>query len=156
MTRFFIIFLTVCLNICPHLIKGQNHGDFQILKTNNAYVIKPEIKDYTRIDTESLSIECSTTELSRQLNFEHIAGYFDDESQTLFRNMKIQARVYIDIQGTVQDLYFISEIDPNDHEIDFKVLTVKIQRKLKIDQNNTCLPKFEDKYISWYIPLYQY
>jgi len=119
-------------------------------------VIKPEKKDYTKIDTESLSLECSTTELSKELNFEHIAGYFDEESQRLFRNMKIQARVYIDIQGIVQDLYFISENDPKAFEIDFEVLTVKIQRKLKIDRNNKCLPKFEDKYISWYIPMYQY
>jgi hypothetical protein len=135
---------------------GQAYGNYQILKTNNAYVIKTETKDYTRIDTESPSLGCSTTELSKELNFEHIAHYFDEETRTLFRNMKIQARVYIDIQGAVQDLYFISENDPEEHGIDFKVLTVKIQRKLKIYRNKACLPKFEDKYISWYIPMYQY
>tara|TARA_R110001583_G_scaffold134100_1_gene285764 strand:+ start:251 stop:721 length:471 start_codon:yes stop_codon:yes gene_type:complete len=154
MNRFSFIFLTFSFMTCPLFVKGQINSEYQFLKTNNAYVVKPFAKDFTRIDTEGMSLECSTTSLSRELNFQHISGYFDEDTQTLFRNIKIQARVYIDIQGDIRDLYFISENDPKDHGIDFKALATHIQRKLRIDQNKDCLPKLDDKFISWYIPMY--
>ena len=156
MNRFSFMFLTLGFLICPLFVNGQMNSNYQILKPNNAYVVIPQAKDFTRIDTEGMSLDCSTTNLSMELSFGHISSYFDEETRIFFRNIKIQARVYVDIQGNISDLYFICENDPKDHAIDFKALATTIQRKFKIDQNNECLPKLEDKYISWYIPLYQY
>ncbi|WP_339924756.1 hypothetical protein [uncultured Cyclobacterium sp.] len=156
MNRFSFLILTLGFIVFPLFANGQMNSNYQILKTNNAYVVKPQSKDFTRIDTEGMSLDCSTTNLSSELNFGHISSYFDEETQILFRNMKIQARVYVDIQGNIRDLYFICENDPKDQGIDFAELAMTIQRKYKIAQNDECLPKLEDKFISWYIPLYQY
>lgn len=148
-----IIFTLSCL---PGSVKSQSRSDYKILKTNNAYVVKTEAKDYTRINTEVLSLECSSTSLSQELNFEKISSYFDEDSKTIFRNIKAQARIYLDIQGEVRDMYFICESDPEKYGVDFSQLEKAIRRKIKVVENETCLPKFEDQYISWYIPLYQY
>ncbi|MBI0400328.1 MAG: hypothetical protein GYB55_10885 [Cytophagales bacterium] len=156
MNRFSIVILSILFSICPFLTQGQVSSGYQVLKTNNAFIIKPYAIDFTRIDTEGMSLECSTTNLSNELNFSHISSYFDEDTQILFRNIKIQARVYIDISGTIQNLYFISENDPENYSIDFNGLATTIKRKLKIEQNKECLTKMEDKYISWYIPLFQY
>ena len=110
MNRFSIVILSILFSICPFLTQGQVSSGYQVLKTNNAFIIKPYAIDFTRID----------------------------------------------ISGTIQNLYFISENDPENYSIDFNGLATTIKRKLKIEQNKECLTKMEDKYISWYIPLFQY
>ncbi|MDN3689429.1 hypothetical protein [Cyclobacterium jeungdonense] len=151
-----LIFIILAFSCFPIGVKSQSKSDYTILKTNNAYVVKTEAKDYTRINTEVLSLECSSTSLSQELNFEKISSYFDDDSKTIFRNIKAQARIYLDIQGEVRDIYFICESDPEKHGVDFSQLEKAIRRKIRVVENEACLPKFEDQYISWYIPLYQY
>lgn len=157
MNNLLLLLLTILgLVTFPLSSQGQVQGDYEVLKTNRAYVIKMKDKDYMRLDTEGLSLDCSSTALSNELNFDLIASYFDDDTKTLFRNIKIQTRVYIDIRGDVQELYFITENDPEKHAIDFRKLEKVIRRKMKVEKNTDCLAKFEDKYISWYIPLYNY
>ncbi|WP_162417199.1 hypothetical protein [Cyclobacterium roseum] len=151
-----LTFIILALSCLPETVKSQSRSDYKVLKTNNAYVVKTEAKDYTRINTEVLSLDCSSALLSQELNFEKISSYFDEDSRTIFRNIKAQARIYVDIQGQVKDLYFICESDPEKHGVDFSQLEKAIRRKIRIVENESCLPKFEDQYISWYIPLYQY
>ncbi|MBD3628961.1 hypothetical protein [Cyclobacterium sp.] len=157
MNKLMLLLLTISgLVTFPSISQGQVQAGYEVLKTNRAYVIKMKAMDYTRIDTEGLSLDCSSTDLSKELNFDHIASYFDEDTKTLFRNIKIQSRVYIDIRGDVQELYFICENDPEKHAVDFEKLEKVIKRKMKVENNRDCLTKFEDKYISWYIPLYNY
>ncbi|SHN12799.1 hypothetical protein SAMN04488057_107116 [Cyclobacterium lianum] len=157
MNKLLLLLLTIFgLVSVPSFSDGQVPGDYQVLKTNSAYVIKTKSIDYTRIDTERLTLDCSSTELSKELNFDLIAHYFDEETKSLFRNIKIQSRVYIDIRGDVQELYFICEQDPEELAVDFRKLEEVIRRKMKVEENKDCLTKFEDKFISWYIPLYNY
>lgn len=148
--------LILGMSCLPFRVKGQTGSQYSILKTNNAYVIKTDAKDYTRINTERLGLDCSSMSLSEELNFDKIASYFDEESKTVFRNIKIQARVYIDILGEVRDLYFICENDPEKHGVDFARLEKAIRRRMRVEQNKDCLPKFDEQFVSWYIPLYQF
>lgn len=156
MHAFLLSFLILGVCCLPFRLIGQSGSQYNILKTNNAYVIKTDAIDYTRINTERLSLDCSSTSLSQELNFDKIASYFDDESKTIFRNIKIQARVYIDIFGEIRDLYFICDNDPEKHGVDFARLEKAIRRRMKVEENKDCLPKFEEQYVSWYIPLYQF
>lgn len=157
MNKLLLLLLTILgLVTSPSMTPGQVQGDYEVLKTNRAFVVKTKGKDYTQIDTERLSLDCSSMALSKELNFDLITPYFDEDTKNLFRNIKIQSRVYIDIRGDVQDLYFICESDPERHAIDFGKLEKVLRRKMRVEKNTECLSKFEDKLMSWYIPLYTY
>lgn len=156
MNSLLLTFILLFISCFPVTVKSQSGSDYKVLKTNQAFVVKTAAKDYTRINTEVLSLECSSAQLSQELNFDKISSYFDEDSKTIFRNIKAQARIYLDFQGEVKEMYFICESDPEKHGVNFSQLEKAIRRKIRVVENEECLPKFEDQYISWYIPLYQY
>ena len=94
-----LLLLTILgLVTSPSITHGQVQGDYEVLKTNRAFVVKMKGKDYTQIDTERLSLDCSSIALSKELNFDLIAPpILMRIPKTCFRNIKIQSRVYIDI-----------------------------------------------------------
>jgi hypothetical protein len=135
---------------------AQHDDNYNIIKTGNAYIIKVNNDHSTKLDVERIGLDCSTASLSQELNFSKIKNYFDEEMAVMFRNIKIQARVYIDFQGEINNLYFVSEENPENYTIDFPRIDKIIRRKLRVVSNEGCIPSEEKRYISWYIPLFEF
>ena len=134
---------------------NAQHDSYNVIKTGNAYIIKTINDQSATLDVERPGLNCSTASLSQELNFSNIKNYFDEEMSVMFRNIKIQARVYIDFQGEINDLYFISEENPENHAIDYPRIDKIIRRKMRVTSNDGCIPSEEKRYISWYIPLFE-
>ncbi|MFC4872542.1 hypothetical protein [Negadavirga shengliensis] len=134
---------------------GQVQERYNIVSTDQAYVIKPEKSNVAHLNLERIGLNCSTPALSNELSFQKIKKHFDEEKTSIFREIKIQARVYFDIQGYIQEVYFISENDPEKFQLDYNQIANVIKRKIQVMENEDCVPKEEGKYIAWYIPLYE-
>ncbi|MEX0883522.1 MAG: hypothetical protein WDZ72_08625 [Cyclobacteriaceae bacterium] len=130
-------------------------GSYDITKTGNAYIVKSINQPSASQDISRIGIDCSTASLSEELNFSKIKGYFDEELAAIFLNIKIQARVYIDFQGDINKIYFISENDPSEYPIDYGRIEKIVRRKYRVEKNKDCLPVEDNRCISWYIPLFE-
>ncbi|MEX2513806.1 MAG: hypothetical protein WD398_12955 [Cyclobacteriaceae bacterium] len=128
---------------------------YEIIKTGNAFIVKSKNYSPTSLEVSRTGLDCSTASLNEELNFSKIKGFIDEEMATIFLNIKIQVRVYIDFQGEINNVYFISENDPSEYPIDYGRIEEIVQRKYRVENNKNCLPIEENRYISWYIPLFE-
>lgn len=134
---------------------GQVQEKYNIVKTDQVYIIKPDNNNIHHLNLERIGLNCSTSALSQELSFQKISNHFDEEKTSIFREIKIQARVYLDTQGNIQEVYFISENDPGKFRLDYNQIANIIKRKIQVMENEDCIPKAENKYIAWYIPLFE-
>lgn len=155
MKRSILFYLVVTMVFVGFGAIAQQAGSYNVIKTGNAYIIKTKNDKSAQFDVERMGLNCSTANLSRELDFSKIKSYFDEEIALLFRNIKIQARVYINFQGEITDLYFTTEENPNNYTIDYPRIDKIIRRKMRVEANDDCLPREENRFVSWYIPLFE-